>query len=37
MRQRKKVMIYILIAVGIIGVAAVLGAICGRLLIDNIL
>ncbi len=37
MSKRKKIIMYILITVGVIVVAAVLGAVCGRLLIDNII
>lgn len=37
MNKRKKIVMHILIAVGIVIVAAVLGAVCGRLLIDNII
>ncbi len=37
MSQRNRVMMYILITVGVIVVAAILGAVCGRLLIDNII
>ncbi len=35
--MRQKRLPYILAAIGIIIVAAVLGAVCGRLLLDNII
>ncbi len=35
--MRQKWLPYILSAIGIIIVAAVLGAVCGRLLLDNII
>lgn len=35
--MKQKRLAYILIAIGIIIVAAVLGAVCGRILLDNII
>lgn len=37
MSKRKRALIYSLIAIGIVIVAAVLGSVCGKLLIDNII
>ena len=35
--MKRKRLFYILLALGVIAVAAVLGALCGRLLLDSII